>query len=259
MLILHEIKDGKPSRLRHVRLTGDSVTIGRAAVCTYQLDKDPTVSRVQVTLKRDTDGWWLTDGTVDKPSAAGVFVGDVRITRPIPLATGLEIDIFRGVDYVVRLEVVSEVEEDDLLALDRDTVEVVIPADEIAALRESVQTLAIQVQKLANQLTEHVVSCTQQNDQRASELSAKIDGLASELRPQIDAAHARNGEQDVMIKRCAIGVAAAIICVISGYNLSRDNQDAMERSLAVLQLFLGSGVGASIAIKTKSATEVKSL
>ncbi len=262
MLLIRELKGGKPFRVRNVRLVGTHINFGRSPACTYQLENIGTVSRVQATLKCDSDGWWLSDGGLDKPSAAGCYVGSNRLYQPIPIEPGLKIQIFKGSDYEVCLEVISEISEQELIAHDEPTLEVPLfqVSDEIAQMRESINLLAQQVQNQALWIKEHETNCqgrlenalsgvvdTIKGEFRAA-IAAEVSQLRSDLHPKITEVQTRNDEQDVLIKRVLGGLAAALIAV-SGYNLSQGDSDSIRRALDVFSMVLGVGGAGAIVVK----------
>lgn len=262
MLILREMKNGKPFRVRNVRLAGNHINFGRSPICSYQLEGVGEVSRIQATLKLDTDGWWFSDGGVDKPSGAGCYIGDTKLISPIPIAPGLKIQLFKGPDYEVHLEVISEVTENDVILADEPTIGVPLfqMGDEIAQLRASIDALAVQVKSQSDWIQSHEITCGERLegaligviDQIKSDFKQTIAGevaqLKSDLHPRLMAAEQKNNSQDVMIGRVLGGLAAALI-VVSGYNLSQGDSDAVRRGLDMLNMFLGISGGAAIVVK----------
>jgi FHA domain len=264
MLILRESKHGAPFRVRHVRLIGQLITLGRSPTCEYQLENVGTVSRIQATIKLDTDGWWIADGTIDKPSASGVYVDDRRLDRPAPLTPGLQVDLFRSAEYQALLEVLDG--EDEPMTDDRPTAEVplVNVHDDIIALREAIAALAKQVGDLSDRVTHSERSAKSQFDavlgqlhsdlsqSIASDLGAtlirKIDALGAELKPQIDNAQSRNDRQDAVIKRVLTGLAVTLIGV-SGYKLSQGDTDTVMRGLDLLSMAAGLSGGAAVVLR----------
>jgi pSer/pThr/pTyr-binding forkhead associated (FHA) protein len=260
MLILRELKAGKPSRLRQIQLAGNHITFGRSPGCTYQLANVGTVSRVQATLKKDADGWWISDGSIDQASSAGVYIGMRRLFKPIPLAPDLTIDLFKSDDYQVVLEVI-DLHESDLAVSDRDTAEIPINA-EIAALQKSIELLAQQVAKIGDRVDRIGDRVNQVERQQgelsdflreaiAAEFTGKIDELAVKLMPQIQAAHDRNSEQDSVIRNSVIGLAGALIFVCS-HNLSQGKSDLVDRAFSIFGLFVGGG-GAVMELRREQA------
>jgi uncharacterized coiled-coil DUF342 family protein len=155
---------------------------------------------------------------------------------------------------------VAEIKEEEFNLHDQPTAEVPLTQmnGELAALRESVDSLASRVGEIANQL-EEVMQQVQHNEALeervrelveglrseisesvVAELGAKIDALAMEIKPSIEAAHAKNHTQDKMIAKVMTALAAALV-VTSGYNLSQENSNALNRALDVFQMFLGAG------------------
>ncbi len=266
MLILRESKNGAPFRVRHIRLVGQLITLGRSPICDYQLENVGTVSRTQATIKLDTDGWWIADGALDKPSNSGVYVGDRRLDQPAPLAPGLQVDLFRSAEYQAILEVLDDGGAGEMLAEERSTMEVPLfnAHDDIIALRESIAALAQQVGDLADRVNASERSAKRQFDAVLDQLHAdlsrsiaddlgatlirKIDALGAELRPQIDNAQARNNHQDILIKRMLSGLAITLIGV-SGYRFSQGDTDSIARALDLLSMAAGLGGGAAVVLR----------
>jgi FHA domain len=265
MLILREFKHGAPSRVRHIRLIGQLITLGRSPMCEYQLENVGTVSRVQATIKHDTDGWWVVDGAIDRASTSGVFVGDRRLEQPTLLAPGLQISLFRSPEYEANLEMIDDTAA-EMLADERSTAEVPllnVHADMIG-LRESIAALARQVADLAGRVDASERSAKSQFDavldQLHTDLSRsiandlgktlieKIDALGAELKPQIDNAQSRNDRQDMVIKRVLTGLAMTLIGV-SGYKLSQGDSDSVMRGLDLLSMAAGLSGGAAVVLR----------
>lgn len=74
-----------PSRGRSWALTGDTVTIGRAATTDVHLDDDPLVSRLHARLERVAGTWTVVD---DGLSRNGTFVNGRRIDGRCALRDG---------------------------------------------------------------------------------------------------------------------------------------------------------------------------
>jgi pSer/pThr/pTyr-binding forkhead associated (FHA) protein len=253
VLILRELKNGKPLRVRNVRLSGNHINFGRSPICSYQLENVGTVSRIQATLKLDTDGWWFFDGGLDKPSGAGCYVGDTKLIAPIPIAPGLKIQLFKGVDYEVTLEVVSEISESDILISEASTMEIPLfqMGDEIAQMRTSIDALAEQVAAQSVWIAEVVEKITLDFKQA---IACEVAQLKSDLHPRLIEAERQNNQQDVLIKRVLTGLAAALVAV-SGYNLSQGDGDSVRRGLDMLNMVLGLGGGAAIVIKNNQESD----
>lgn len=233
MLILREFKKGAPIRVRQVVLSGDSATFGRSIACDYQLEQIPTVSRVQATIKRDVDGYWIIDGAVDKPSASGLFVDDRRMNRSVQLLPGTEVELFRGFEYQAILEVDDNIQR--LVTGERSTMEMPdLPICD-AELRGVIAALQLQVTEL---------------DDR-TQAAAKV--VESELRPEIENAQARNNHQDIVIKR-VLTVLTVLLIAGSGYKLSRGDTDAVSRSFDVLALMAGI-TGGAMGVKSQYADQ----
>jgi hypothetical protein len=259
MLILREVRDSKPVRIRNVSLSGNHVSFGRSSLCTYQLEAIDALSRVQATLKKGVDGWWISDGSPDRASSNGIYIDGVKVTKPVRLEAGLSIDLFRGGDYQVVLEV-SEIVEDDLPVSDQPTLEVPLGGahEEIAALRSSVDALNGRVYAISTQLGEVVnrVNQTEADYQEVkdlvvklqsqipqeviAQLGAKIDALSAEIKPQIAAAHEKNHIQDRMIAKVVVGLGV-VLFISGGYGLSQERSESIRRGLDLVQILMGAG------------------
>jgi pSer/pThr/pTyr-binding forkhead associated (FHA) protein len=77
-------QDGEDAQ-RIERLSGDRLTIGRAAEADIALAWDPEVSRTHALIERLGDRWTLID---DGLSSNGSFVNGARVTGRHPLADG---------------------------------------------------------------------------------------------------------------------------------------------------------------------------
>lgn len=264
MLILREFEDGAVTSVRNVPLTGNCVTFGRSPVCTYQLKNLPAVSRVQATLKLDVDGWWVSDGSIDKYSACGVFIDDIRLDAPVPICPRLQITLFQSNDYKAVLEVVSDVTEDDLLSIDDETIEIPNVQQELRMLQRSVDDLAAKLDATVTRVEAAEQSQHQHFEQFCStmrsdiiesvgvSLAAQIEQL-SKLEPRIDAADDCNRAQWAVIRRVLIGLSVAIVGV-SGVKLQQGDRDAVMRGLDLASILIGSG---TIAAATKSSQKTK--
>jgi hypothetical protein len=249
MLILRELKGGKPLRLRHIPLSGALITFGRSPACTFQLEKNPHVSRTQATLKRDVDGWWLTDGSIDARSTAGVYVGGRRIDRPVQLTPGLKVSLFWSPDYQADLEVL-EIEVDEA-ELDHPTDQVDLRTVQIGALQSSVEQLSWQVQQLTNRVDQAEMNQTSAVYEVVDRLDGKIDAVAAELL----SVHHCNSKQDKLIRNAVIGLAAALITVCT-HQLADGKAEVLEKAFSAFGVVLGGGgIAAVVAQQSQKSSE----
>jgi pSer/pThr/pTyr-binding forkhead associated (FHA) protein len=103
---LEEFKNGEIVRSRIVGFgTKERVTFGRASHNDYPIGRgNAACSRVQATMIKNGHDWLLLDGTDDKLSQNGVFYNGNRITGPLLLKSGIEVDLFLGDTEFVRLK-----------------------------------------------------------------------------------------------------------------------------------------------------------
>jgi hypothetical protein len=237
-VILREYRGLKLSRTRHIRLIGNAITIGRSDDCDFTLEKIPYVSRCQCTLKRDSDGWWLIDGEVGRPSAAGIHVGDRRVYDSIPIEPHLRVLIFNGASYKVELEVV-DVSDSEIGGIERDTAEVPLfmMSEEIAALHRSVDDLRAEVKLLATQV--------HHSDPNGA-VMAELRAMRSEFNDRFEKLEHKDSHHDDWLRsqdkkqnRLLVGLAAAL--VVTGGAAAGLSPDAIGRVLGVFNMIAGAG------------------
>lgn len=229
--------NGRIIRSRVIRLNDIDrpITIGRSKDCDYQLRQVPYLSRVQCTIERHGDDWILRDGN-GKRSEYGVWSEHGRVQELI-LKTGVEAELFKSTNYMVKLSMTDEI------YVDRDTAE--YPAqdlhDQVRGLREGLIDLKNQVAALCARQTEH---------QQA--FDSQVLGAISELKDQVGALRSENRNQDCEIgaidrhvKRVLAGMAAAMIAT-GGYTIGL-KEDSILKTIGIFEVAVGLSGGAWVA------------
>lgn len=172
-------------------------------------------------IKQGSD-WLLLDGTDDKLSQNGVFYNGKRITGPLLLKSGIEVDLFLGNNEHVRLK---NEPEDLTEGFDGDE------SPLIAQLRADI----LMLQDRLNNQEQQIASIVEFNSELANNLGAKIsdrlDNLSADLKAALKEAdrraEVRNKLQDEQLSKhnteFAIHriVLSMIVAGVCGWNATK--------------------------------------
>jgi FHA domain len=250
---LKEFKNGEIVRSRIVEFgSKERVTFGRASHNDYPIGRgNAACSRVQATMIKNGNDWLLLDGTDDKLSQNGVFYNGKRITGPLLLKSGIEVDLFLGDTEFVRLK-----NEPEDLTEGFDGTE----SQLIAELRADI----LMLQDRLNNQEEQIASLVEFNTELATTLGAKIsdrlDSLSLDLKNALQEAdrraEARNRLQDEQllkhnteftVHRIILSVIVAGVC---GWNASKAT-DQITTIVNVAGTIAALGTGGSQVIRPR--------
>jgi hypothetical protein len=225
-------KNGRVIRSRVIDLPDRPITIGRSKDCDYQLRNVHHLSRVQCTIEPDGDQWVLRDGN-GKRSEYGLWSKHGRVKELI-LSPGVEVELFKSPEYVVKLAMNDEV------YIDRDTAEYPVQDlhEQVRGLREGLIDLKNEVAALVNRQAAH-----------ESTFDGQVLGAISDLKHQVEALRAENqsqdcaiGETDKRVKRVLAGMAAAMLAT-GGYTIGL-KEDVILKTVGIFEVAVGLGGGA---------------
>ena len=206
-----------------IPLTQFPITIGRghanyrvAVGASWPADYRNSLSRVQATLMKRRDQVWLKDGG-HQPSANGIYVGGRRITRPIRLLPGADIELALtiqgcGLRLIWPVENLSEtcLQEPPTLQFERKTVGAELDWSQrrVLALEQLVETQEARLKELTDQ-------------------SKRVATLIETLRTELLKQKRKNSQQDARILkarqtlRIVCGVVAVGAVVVLGWDVQQ--------------------------------------
>ncbi len=259
MLLLREFSDGKLLRERQVALSSEDITFGRGVNCSYSFfTTNHHLSRLQATLKRNSNGWELHNGNPrGLQSANGVYYLGKRLESPLEMTPGTIVELFNREGCLIQLECPHETVQQDTYTGEANL------GEAISALRQDVTVLARRLDE-QDQHFEKFLSSPLETLQ--SEFNARMNCLGVQVVQLTDAIAASNDRDlkqsnqiethDQLIRRIGLGLAAALLS-LGGWNLTSGNKDAVTQSINVLFTF-AAGTGGTYLLKKESESKADS-